>query len=371
MGTVRLGVAGDRRGAVAGADEVVAVGRGRSSRPGVAGAISASSCCACRARHRCLRAGQPADGAARLDVGRVVQRALGLRLFEQVLAEVAASPSPAWRRLKSISCASERIGAPLRGQVVLQAGLELVQQDVEFARRPTGRQWGSAHRRRSRRRAAWSRSHAPSRRRRPGRQPIAWRSTPMRAPRRPSAFRCSGVVEHRAADAVGGRPGRPRRAPTIAASSTAASATLRVIGPAVSWLLEIGMMPLRLTRPTVGFMPTRPVTDDGQMMLPSVSVPMPPAARLAAIALPVPELEPQGLRSSTYGLRVRPPRALQPELERVRAEIGPFAQVGLAQDHRAGLAQARDHEGVVLRAMCRPAPASRRSSPSAWRRCCP
>ena len=74
-------------------------------------------------------------------------------------------------------------------------------------------------------------------------------------------------------------------------------------------------MPLRLTRPTVGFRPTRPVTDDGQMMLPSVSVPTPTVARLAAIALAVPELEPQALRSSTYGFLVSPPRALQPEVE--------------------------------------------------------
>ena len=59
------------------------------------------------------------------------------------------------------------------------------------------------------------------------------------------------------------------------------------------------MMPLRLTRPTVGLRPTRPATDAGQMMLPSVSVPTPTAARLAAIAAPVPALEPQGLRSST------------------------------------------------------------------------
>ncbi len=52
------------------------------------------------------------------------------------------------------------------------------------------------------------------------------------------------------------------------------------------------------------------------MMLPSVSVPIAAAARLAATALPLPELEPQGERSSAYGLRVWPPRALQPELER-------------------------------------------------------
>ena len=71
------------------------------------------------------------------------------------------------------------------------------------------------------------------------------------------------------------------------------------MGPAVSCETEIGMMPVRLTRPTVGFSPARPFTDAGQMMLPSVSVPTPNAPRLAAIAEPVPELEPQGLRSST------------------------------------------------------------------------
>src|SRR3546814_12765903 len=76
------------------------------------------------------------------------------------------------------------------------------------------------------------------------------------------------------------------------------------------------MMPSRLTRPTVGLIPTSAATADGQMMLPSVSVPMPTAARLAAIALPVPALEPQGLRSSASGLRVWPQRALQPKVER-------------------------------------------------------
>ena len=90
----------------------------------------------------------------------------------------------------------------------------------------------------------------------------------------------------------------PSSRPTIADSIAAASDTVRVIGPAVSWLLEIGMMPSRLTRPTVGFRPTRPATDAGQMMLPSVSVPTPTTARFAAIAVPVPALEPQGLRSS-------------------------------------------------------------------------
>src|SRR5712671_6028036 len=75
------------------------------------------------------------------------------------------------------------------------------------------------------------------------------------------------------------------------------------------------MMPARLMRPSVGLMPTRPDADDGQTTEPSVSVPIPIAARFAAIAEPVPELEPQALRSSTYGFFVNPPRPLQPLVE--------------------------------------------------------
>ena len=102
------------------------------------------------------------------------------------------------------------------------------------------------------------------------------------------------------------------RLPPIAVSSAAASATVRAMGPAVSWLCEIGTMPVRLTRPTVGLMPTSPLTCDGDTIEPSVSVPTPAAARFAATATAVPELEPEGLRSSAYALRVCPPRALQP-----------------------------------------------------------
>ncbi len=55
----------------------------------------------------------------------------------------------------------------------------------------------------------------------------------------------------------------------------------------------------------------------GEMIEPSVSVPTATAARLAAIAAAEPELEPLVLRSSAYGLRVNPPRALQPDVERI------------------------------------------------------
>ena len=71
----------------------------------------------------------------------------------------------------------------------------------------------------------------------------------------------------------------------------------------------------RLTRPSVGLRPTIPQALAGQTMLPSVSVPTVTAARPAAAATPDPELEPDGFRSSAYGLRVWPPRLLQPLLE--------------------------------------------------------
>ena len=85
--------------------------------------------------------------------------------------------------------------------------------------------------------------------------------------------------------------------PASAVSSAAASATVRAIGPAVSWVWEIGMMPARLTRPTVGLIPTMPQFVAGQTIEPSVSVPTARGTRFAETATPEPELEPQGLRS--------------------------------------------------------------------------
>src|SRR5689334_23897823 len=101
----------------------------------------------------------------------------------------------------------------------------------------------------------------------------------------------------------------------MAVSSWAASRTLAVIGPAVSWLWLIGTMWVRLTRPTVGLRPTMPLTALGQVTDPSVSVPMAKRTSPAATAAPDPLEEPQVLRSSAHGLRVCPPTALQPEIE--------------------------------------------------------
>src|SRR4029079_15836275 len=86
------------------------------------------------------------------------------------------------------------------------------------------------------------------------------------------------------------------------------------MGPAVSWEWAMGMIPDRLTRPSVGLIPTRPLPDDGQTMDPSVSLPIAATHRFAEVAAPEPAIEPQGFRSRAYGFRHCPPRPLQPLL---------------------------------------------------------
>ena len=90
---------------------------------------------------------------------------------------------------------------------------------------------------------------------------------------------------------------KPRGRSQITAASTAASATVRHMGPAVSWRGEIGTTPWPLTAPTVGLRPTRPLSEDGDRMEPLVSEPMAAAQKLAAAATAEPALEPDGLRS--------------------------------------------------------------------------
>ncbi len=90
---------------------------------------------------------------------------------------------------------------------------------------------------------------------------------------------------------------------------------MRVIGPAVSCSADTGIMPARLTRPRVGLWPTIPVIPDGQTIDPSVSLPIATWHSDAATATAEPDDEPHGFRSSTWGLRVWPPSADQPEVD--------------------------------------------------------
>src|SRR5262249_24662817 len=113
---------------------------------------------------------------------------------------------------------------------------------------------------------------------------------------------------------AGSRPSKP--ALWMTPRTAAASATVRACGPTVSWTCEIGTTPARLVRPTVGLRPTTPFALPGHTMLPSVSVPSETPVRFADGAAPEPELDPQGLRSSEYGLWVRPPRPDHPLVEK-------------------------------------------------------
>src|SRR5437899_12853042 len=92
----------------------------------------------------------------------------------------------------------------------------------------------------------------------------------------------------------------------MALNTSAASATVRPCEPMVSWVCEMGTTPARLVRPTVGLMPTTAQWLAGQTIEPSVSVARAAAVKLAEVAAPDPELEPQGLRSRMYGLPLHP-----------------------------------------------------------------
>ena len=76
----------------------------------------------------------------------------------------------------------------------------------------------------------------------------------------------------------------------------AASSTVVAIGPAVSCEWLIGTMWVRLTSPTVGLNPTTPLTEAGQVIEPSVSVPMATGASPIATAVALPADEPHGVR---------------------------------------------------------------------------
>src|ERR1700730_4478188 len=114
------------------------------------------------------------------------------------------------------------------------------------------------------------------------------------------------------ASAVAGSRGS---GPASAPKRIAASRTVRAIGPDVSWLCDIGIVPARLIKPSVGLIPTIPLADDGHTIDPSVSVPTATVQRFAETAAPDPELEPQGFRSRAYGFLVSTPRPLQPLVE--------------------------------------------------------
>ena len=87
-------------------------------------------------------------------------------------------------------------------------------------------------------------------------------------------------------------------------SISAASATLRVIGPIVSNDSDTGYTPYRLTRPNVGLSPTIPLYEEGRTIEPPVCDPS--AAGNIPTAAPTadPLLEPPGVCAAFHGLTV-------------------------------------------------------------------
>ena len=82
----------------------------------------------------------------------------------------------------------------------------------------------------------------------------------------------------------------------MTSSMSAASVTVRAMGPTSSCVWLFGMTPPRLTSPRVGRTPTRELADEGERIDWPVSLPVPASARLAATDAPVPPDEPPGVR---------------------------------------------------------------------------
>lgn len=84
--------------------------------------------------------------------------------------------------------------------------------------------------------------------------------------------------------------------PAITSRSSAASLTVRAIGPSVSVLGFAGIMPKRLTSGTVGRRPTRLCTAAGPRVDPPVSSAIASVEKLAATPAPLPLEDPLALR---------------------------------------------------------------------------
>jgi len=91
--------------------------------------------------------------------------------------------------------------------------------------------------------------------------------------------------------------------------SSAASSTVRVIGPACASGPN-GLAGNRGIRPWVGLKPTTPQNDAGIRTLPPPSVPTEQGPRPAATAAALPPEEPPAVLVGSAGLRVMPHRAL-------------------------------------------------------------
>ena len=168
-------------------------------------------------------------------------------------------------------------------------------------------------------------------------------TTPRRAPSRPAVFSDAVYVGGTLPSArlVAGSAGST---PTVASRASARSSTDRASGPPMSCVRESGTMPSPLASPRVPRSPASAWCAEGMRIDPQVSLPMPKAPKLAATAAPVPPLDPPGLRSGSYGLRVWPPREAIVVIPRANS-----MHVGLAEEDCARLAETPHLGGVVGR----------------------
>jgi hypothetical protein len=93
---------------------------------------------------------------------------------------------------------------------------------------------------------------------------------------------------------------------TIMSSPAAASATVRAIGPTVSWVSARGACPSCETRPSVGRIVTSESKAAGIRSEPPVSVPIASGAYPAATLAAGPPLEPPTVRVVSYGFLMKP-----------------------------------------------------------------
>ena len=131
--------------------------------------------------------------------------------------------------------------------------------------------------------------------------------------------------------------------PAMTSRTTAASVTVRAIGPGVSWKCTSGEKPVRLTSPVVGRNPNRLVNEAGSRIDPPVSSPMPTRARSAATAAAGARAGPAAVPAQVVGVAGEPGAGGEGE-----PAGGEVAHRRLAEHDRSGLPQPGDDGGVAL-----------------------
>src|SRR5258708_32249865 len=93
----------------------------------------------------------------------------------------------------------------------------------------------------------------------------------------------------------------------MASNTSAQSSALRVIGPILSIVHARVIAPVLATRPNVGRCPDSPHVDEGEVIEPLVSVPIPNATHPAAVAHAGPPHQPPRPSAGAPRLPGRPP----------------------------------------------------------------